>query len=745
MSDSDSKSKFYITTPIYYPNARPHVGSAYTTIVCDAIARYKRMCGYDVAFLTGTDEHGEKLQRAADAAGVPVEQFVAEKRELFKNLWRTLGISDYRFVHTSQNPDHVKAVHWMIRQADKAGYIEKKKYEGRYCIFDERYVSDSPEPANCDICGRPAELIREENYFFKLSAFETRLLKHYEDHPEFVLPSYRMNEVKSFVKSGPHDISISRRRLKWGIPWPDDPEQVVYVWYDALTSYLTGIGFRGEERDADFEKYWMGSEGPAEVVHMIGKDIIRFHAVYWPAFLIAAGLPLPKTIFAHGWIYYEQDKMSKSKGNVVYPEPIVQVFDEMGAPGNDALRYYLFRDTPFGQDGSFSYKGLIQRYNSDLANDLGNLANRTISMVGRYFGGQIPEAIVDWKLFWAAFHARLRARTDPELAEVEKREQAFSDDAQTFLRDSGTWRLAERSVFLAMVYKGLVGRYEMDHAIAVTLGEEGDERLGELAGVSQNAMAGAAFIAAANKYLSDNAPWRLAQEDFAANRWKIGTILLAAAEAASFAAVLLAPFLPEGAKRIWDQLGCEDYLGKLEEQRIDRLQWGQLKPGTKVGKPEPIFPRLDKAKTLARLQELAETDRLRDQEPKEASTKVEPQPEQKPAAVAPVSSPAPDGAGDSAATNQKITIDDFAKVDLRAGTVVSAEPIPGAKKLLKLMVDVGTEVRQVCAGIAEYYEPAQLVGMKIVLVANLAPRKLRGVESNGMVVAASVGENGRPV
>ncbi|MGH9404588.1 MAG: class I tRNA ligase family protein, partial [Terriglobia bacterium] len=389
---------FYITTPIYYPNARPHVGSAYTTIACDAIARYKRMCGYDVAFLTGTDEHGEKLQRAADYAGVDVKQFVAEKRELFKNLWRTLGISahdsehpaGYRFVHTSQNPAHVKSVHWMIRQAKKAGYIEKKKYEGRYCVFDERYVSDSVEPANCDICGRPAELISEENYFFKLSEFQGRLLDLYDKQPTFVQPDFRMNEVKSFVKSGLRDISISRRRLKWGIPWPDDPDHVVYVWYDALTSYLTGIGFEGERRSKDFEKYWMGAEGPSEVVHMIGKDILRFHAVYWPAFLMAANdslpdaekLALPKTIFAHGWIYYEQDKMSKSKGNVVYPEPIIEALNEVtsgsiqnapsetvgaglappGAqqaaplqgPGNDALRYYLLRDTPFGRDGSFS-------------------------------------------------------------------------------------------------------------------------------------------------------------------------------------------------------------------------------------------------------------------------------------------------------------------------------------------------------------------------------------------------------
>jgi len=674
MADANQKPKFFLTTPIYYPNARPHVGSAYTTIVCDAIARYKRMCGYDVVFLTGTDEHGEKLQRAADAAGVPVEQFVAEKRELFKDLWRTLGISEYRFVHTSQNPDHAKAVHWMIEQARKAGYIEKKKYEGRYCVFDERYVSDSPEPADCDICGRPAELIREENYFFKLSAFQDRLLKLYEDKPEFVLPDFRRNEVTNFIKSGLRDISISRRRLKWGIPWPDDPEQVVYVWYDALTSYLTGIGFaEGENGSAEFQEYWNNGE----VVHMIGKDILRFHAVYWPAFLWAANMKLPDTIFAHGWIYYEQDKMSKSKGNVVYPEPIVQAFEEMGAPGNDALRYYLLRDTPFGQDGSFSYDGLIQRYNSDLANDLGNLAQRTLVMVHQHCAARVPEG--------------------PHVSMTWDVEGLYRVYAEEF----GSFRFFEALT--------LVGTH----------------------------------ISSANKRINEIEPWKLAKSPLAKDQAAMQRTLYQSADFLRAACVLLYPVMPAGVDRLWNQLGCGDYLGSLEDQRIDQLRWGQLKPGTKVGKPEPIFPRLDKQKTLARLQELSEADRLREPNPKEAPTKVESQSEQK--SVAPVSPPAPGGAADSAATNPKITIDDFAKVELRVGQIVSAEAIPGAKKLLKLMVDIGTEVRQVCAGIAEYYQPGDLVGMKIVLVANLAPRKLRGIESNGMVVAASVGENGRPV
>ncbi len=684
-------SKFYITTPIYYPNARPHVGSAYTTIACDAIARYKRMCGYDVAFLTGTDEHGEKLQRAADEAGVPVEQFVAEKRELFQALWQKLRIREYRFVHTSQNPAHVKSVQWMIRQANQAGYIYKKRYEGRYCIFDERYLSDSAEPVNCDICGRPAELISEENYFFKLSAFQERLLAHYKDHPEFVQPDFRMNEVKSFVQSGLRDISISRKRLKWGIPWPDDPEQVVYVWYDALTSYLTGIGFEGERRSADFEKYW-----PADL-HMIGKDILRFHAVYWPAFLWAAGLPLPKTIFAHGWIYYEQDKMSKSKGNVVYPEPIIQAFEEFGAPGSDALRYYLLRDTPFGLDGSFSYEGLIQRYNSDLANDLGNLANRTVTMIRDYVHGSVPQppgAAVSAKVPWlreslkALLHEFRQQVDSYDVFRALGRVSAIVGDLNGYLNESKPW------------------------AIAASIGSS-------------------PYSAADSGVRQAGEEPRLASESRVGGDQLVNECLYVTADALRCIAVLDFAFIPEGSHRLWEQLGCE---GNIEDQRLDDLKWGGLRSGTKVGKPEPIFPRLDKQKALARLRELAQEDRLDEERAKE--TRVESQPVEKPA-VAPGAAPE--------APAPKITLEDFAKVDLRAGTIRSAEPIPGATKLLKLQVDLGSEVRQVCAGLAGYYKPEELVGMKVVVVANLQPRKLRGVESNGMIVAASVEPTGRPV
>jgi len=681
---------FYLTTPIYYPNARPHVGSAYTTIVCDVIARYKRMCGYDVAFLTGTDEHGEKLQRAAEAAGVSPADFVADKRELFKKLWQTLGISDYKFVHTSQNSAHVASVQWMIRQADKAGYIGKRKYEGRYCVSDERYVSDNTEPVNCDICGRPAELISEENYFFKLSAFQDRLLEHYTKHPEFVQPEYRRNEVVSFVKSGLRDISISRRRLKWGIPWPDDPGQVVYVWYDALTSYLTGIGFQGETRSSDFEKYWMGAVGPAEVVHMIGKDILRFHAVYWPAFLMAAGLPLPKTVFAHGWIYYEEDKMSKSKGNVVYPEPIVEALDSFGAPGNDALRYYLLREATFGQDTSFSYEKLIERYNSDLANGLGNLVSRTVAMLHQFSAGRIP----------------LSAEGQPGTKQLGF---ALLDLFDTF----------EFSSVLGLVW-GLV--FE------------------------------------ANKLIVAAKPWDLAKSSSPEDQDKLRDILYELAQHLRNISILIYPVMPTISKRIWQQLGEAE---GLDLERIDGIdgfpQFRPLKSGTSVGKPEPIFPRLDKEKTLARLHELAEADYDRDK-PKEAPQPVESEtpkaPEASPAPVtqsqahgtSPLSpSASPIGTPPLVLSTSQITIEDFAKVEMRVGEIISAEAIPKATKLLKVMVDIGTEVRQVLAGIAEHYQPEQLVGMKVVVVTNLQPRKMRGLESNGMIVAASVGEGGRPV
>ncbi len=723
-------STFYLTTPIYYPNARPHVGSAYTTIVCDVLARYKRMCGHDVVFLTGTDEHGEKLQRAAAAAGQSPSEFVAEKRKLFVALWEKLGFpvkvypesdpNSLRFIYT-EHPDHVISVQRLLIRARENGYIFSHRYEGRYCIFDERYVSDNTEPVNCDICGRPAELISEDNYFFRLSAFEQRLLELYESRPDFVKPDYRMNEVKSFVKSGLRDISVSRSRLKWGIPWPDDPHQVFYVWYDALTSYMTGIGYaQGENGSAEFQKYWRNKPGESEIFHMMAKDILRFHAVYWPAFIMAAypNQPemLPTTVFAHGWIYYEQDKMSKSKGNVVYPEPIVDALDSFGAPGNDALRYYLLREAPFGQDMSFSYEGLIQRYNSDLANDLGNLANRTVSMVNRYFGGEIPAAQADL----TSRDATLKSHV---LGSVE-------------------------------TFRGYFDAYNFSRALDVVW-----DSVSEL-----------------NKYVVLTQPWVLAGSESATDRAHLGTILNICCESLRIITAHLYSMMPESAGLLWRQLGRQDC---IEDQRLDNLKWGVVAPGTKVGKPEPIFPRLDKAATLAKLEELAEVDRNRDKpavgalreaplqanlaeadsnrdKTKEKSKPVESENVKSPEAAAPESrTPSPESPAPSpqpptpspapVAEPKRISIEDFAKVEMRVGEVKAAEHVPGASKLLKLMVDIGTEVRQLVAGLAEHYQPENLVGMKVVVVTNLQPRKLRGVESNGMIVAASAGEGGRPV
>ena len=707
--------KLFLTTPIYYPNARPHVGSAYTTIVCDVLARYKRMCGYDVAYLTGTDEHGEKLERAASAAGKSPHDFVAEKRKLFIALWEKLGIpvkvypdsdaTSLRFIYTD-HPDHVISVQRLLIRARENGYIFTQRYEGRYCVSDERYVSDNTDPVNCDICGRPAELISEDNYFFKLSAFTDRLLKLYEEHPDFVKPDYRMNEVKSFVKSGLRDISVSRSRLKWGIPWPGDPTQVFYVWYDALTSYMTGIGYaQGENGGPDFQKYWRNKPGESELVHMIGKDILRFHAVYWPAFIMAAYPEqpemLPSTIFAHGWIYYEHDKMSKSKGNVVYPEPIVEALDSFGAPGNDALRYYLLREAPFGQDTSFSYEGLIQRFNSDLANGLGNLASRVLAMVRQSFDSRIPAPT-----------------------------PGHTESSATVLRG-----IAKNEIWAT------VGNQEVWLS-----GHYNDFKFSEVLQAIWR------LISQVDAYLVQQKPWAMAKNPD--QRQELADVLYDACEALRIVLVLAHPVLPAATSQIWSQMGQTSELGK---EPINQLDWGQLAPGTAVGPAAGIFPRLDTAATLAKLDEVAEADRNRDQ-PKEKSKTVETDnaksPEGTPESVSPSADsrvPSPAAAVPSTASpapspeTPKITIDDFAKVELRAGEIKSAEPIPGATKLLKLQVDLGTEVRQICAGIAEYYTPEKLIGMKVVVVTNLLPRKMRGVESNGMIVAASVGEGGRPV
>jgi methionyl-tRNA synthetase len=661
------KKKYYLTTPIYYANSRPHVGSAYTTIVCDVIARYKRMCGFDVAYLTGTDEHGVNIERAAEKLGISPADLVDRNQQIFRDLWKLLGISYTDFVRTTE-PRHAVAVQNLVRRTQRVSpdAIFKRKYEGRYCIYDNLYVSDTPEPADCQICGRPAELISEENYFFRLSAYQEKLLQLYKDQPDFVQPDFRLNEVKSFVESGLKDLSISRKTIKWGIPWPGDPEHVFYVWYDALTSYMSGIGFvdgeTASKKDSErFQKFW-----PADV-HMIGKEIIRFHAVYWPAFLMAA-FPdkamseyLPGRIQAHGWLLFEQEKMSKSKGNVAYAEPIVK------ALGNDALRYYLLREVVFGQDGNFSKDALITRYNADLANGLGNLSSRTLTMIENYCGGVVPAQTAApsdlHEIGSAAFHTKIRNCYD---------------------------------------------KFEFSEALTLIWSS----------------------VAIADKYLAEEKPWTLAKDP--AQKARLEQVLYVAAESLRIVSVLAHPVIPDATQKIWEQLGQP---GKIENANSNELQWGGLKPGTRIGKPEGVFPRADRKEISERIETMENEIR-------------NPGSAQPAAAGADTAAPATASAAGAAAAPAvaaKIAIEDFAKVELRVGVVKSAERIQGADKLLKLLVDIGDEVRQVLAGIALSYAPEDLVGRKVVIVANLAPRKMRGLESNGMLLAASVGPDGKPV
>jgi methionyl-tRNA synthetase len=685
------KPKYYLTTPIYYANSRPHVGSAYTTIVCDVIARYKRMCGYDVAYLTGTDEHGVNIERAAEAAGITPQQLVDKNEKIFRDLWKLLGITITDFIRTT-SPEHERAVQTLVNRtlerdknlpAEKRS-IYKAKYEGRYCIYDNAYVSDTPEPVNCPTCGRPAELISEENYFFRLSAYQERLLQLYNENPKFVQPDFRRNEVKSLVESGLKDVSISRKTIKWGIPWPGDPEHVFYVWYDALTSYMTGIGYgQGADGEANpkFKKYW-----PADL-HMIGKEIIRFHAVYWPAFLMAADLPLPKQVFAHGWLLFEQEKMSKSKGNVAYAEPIVKVL------GNDALRYYLLGEVVFGQDGNFSREGLITRYNAGLANGLGNLASRTLTMISNYCGSIIPEA--------GATGGR------------------FPKHHGDFV--AGFSQVSLQTILAAYDAFGFAGAVESIWAL----------------------------IASADRYLVLKKPWMMAQDP--TRRVELERVLYATAEALRIAALLAHPIIPDATQKIWEQLG---QAGQLEDVRINELQWGGLKPGTRIGAPEGVFPRAEKIETLEKIDAMENQIRNPGSTPSDTATTATKQPTEGAttgtsaagSSAMPAGAPvAGTAATAAAAAPAKIAIEDFAKVELRVGVVKSAERIQGADKLLKLLVDIGDEVRQVLAGIALGYAPEELVGRKVVIVANLAPRKMRGLESNGMLLAASVGPDGKPV
>ena len=647
--------KFYITTPIYYVNAHPHIGHAYTTLACDTIARRHRMLGHDTWFLTGTDEHGQKIERAAQAAGKSPQQFTDEISAEFRTLWDRMGLTYDDFIRTT-SARHKQGVQTLWRKIRDNGFIYKGTYTGQYCVSDELYVDAVGPGAPCPICERPTETVHEENYYFKLSAFQDQLIRLYTDQPGFIRPDTRRNEVMAFVRSGLRDLSISRSTFSWGIPVPDDPKHVVYVWLDALANYITALGY-GQDDTSKFDKYW-----PADV-HMIGKEIVRFHCVYWPAFLLAAGLPLPKSITAHGWLLFEESKMSKSRGNIVRAETIVDVL------GADALRYFLLREVVFGNDGAFSFDALVQRYNSDLANGLGNLASRTLTMITRYFKGETP-------------YPSNTAHTPADAAR-----NAIADFSELF------------------------DQYQFSRALEVAWG----------------------LVAAVDKYIVENEPWALDEKKDEENRARLATVLYTSAEALRIVTALAHPVMPEATAKIWSQMG----LGDIRKFDLAQLQWGQLQLGTKLGEVQAVFPRADKS-AVERMQKMEDPKNcgatgvppVQPSEARQPAAPAQPQ-----ASAAKPAATIPDG---------KISIDDFAKIELRVAQVKTAERVKGADKLLRLEVDLGTEVRQLVAGIAEAYEPETLIGRKVVIVANLAPRKLRGLESNGMIVAASP-EGGKPV
>jgi methionyl-tRNA synthetase len=725
--------KFYLTTPIYYVNARPHIGHAYTTIAADVLARRHRLLGEDVFFLTGTDEHGQKIERSAAAAGVPPQQFADEVAASFKALWKRMGITNDKFIRTT-SAEHKLGVQKLFRRLQETGAIYLDSYTGAYCVSDETFV-DLPAGTPCPDCGRPLEIVTEENYFFRLSAYQEKLIELIESGTLNVEPEARRNEVLSFVRGGLKDLSISRTSFKWGIPVPNDERHVVYVWLDALANYMTAVGYGSDapEDIASFEKYW-----PADL-HLVGKEIIRFHCVYWPAFLLAAGLPLPKKIQAHGWLLFEESKMSKSRGNIVRTETILDAFGEhyrkeltrLGRPepdkrdsdlfAADVLRYFLLREIPFGQDGSFSFDALITRYNADLANGYGNLVSRTLKLIETGLGGSVHQ--------------------------IHPMGFAVGPDPTS----RHTWTLGvspfpdevwDASPTLEQAFSLLVASSNISQSLELLT-----QAIGEVDG-----------------FLSEEAPWKIAKEPSEKNLQRLNAVLYGAAESIRIITALLYPVMPHTTAKVWAQLGLGDIDEAARKGKLKDLKWGGLTPGTKLGVLAPIFPRAPKelAQVMADMEtqnnpatpKYGDSGRAQGGVQNDASGRVAaaaPQPSAAPApssvksveSVSSVlgSSPAGVSSSPGAGTNSpQISIDDFAKVDLRVARVLVAERIPKADKLLRLEVDLGYEKRQILAGIAQFYEPEKLVGRKVVIVANLAPRKMRGLESQGMVVAASVGD-----